>query len=303
MTNKKTHPLISVWMVTYNHEIFIEQAIESVMMQVTHFPFKLFIGEDSSTDRTRKICQKLKEKYPSKIELFSHESNIGANANGIFMYEQCFQSNAKYIALLEGDDYWTDPLKLQKQVDFLEANPTYTICFHRVQLLTNEVLEPDMSVEARYNKIEKLPATAKDLIEQGNFIHTPSVVFRNVLEEFPFEFKYSTVGDYFLYIILSQKGPIKRLDDIMAVYRNNVGIYSTLTDAEMNRKIAVYQSCILSYLKDPELKEIMLKKQLALLNTFKPTTNEVDLTLEQFSNRLDMKSLWKILTLKIKKLF
>lgn len=115
--NKK--PLVSVWMITYNHEKFIAQAIDSVIMQKTNFDYEIVIGEDCSTDRTREIVLEYKAKHPDKFKLLLQEKNVGMMQNFIVTLKTC---NGKYIALLEGDDYWTDPLKLQKQVDFLQAN-------------------------------------------------------------------------------------------------------------------------------------------------------------------------------------
>src|SRR5271157_958173 len=128
-------PLVAVFMVTYNHEQFIAQAIESVMMQKTNFPYKLFIGEDCSTDGTADICRNLKSKYKDRIELHINQKNLGASPNSNQLLEVCYRSGAKYVALLEGDDYWTDKQKLQIQVAFLEANPEYGSCCHRYKVL------------------------------------------------------------------------------------------------------------------------------------------------------------------------
>lgn len=292
---------VVIWMVTYNQENFIEKAIESVMMQKTNFHFKLIIGEDFSKDNTRNICKKIQKKYHDKIELILHEKNVGPTENAMSVYKKCGQSNAKYMALLEGDDYWTDSLKLQKQVDFMEANPDYSICFHRVKMLGNNKLQLDTTIEKRYDSIEKLPARVGDLLKQGNFIHTASILFRNQLPEFPMEFRYSTVGDYFLFIMLSQSGNIKRLDDFMAVYRRNVGIYSSLSASEMNKKIAIYNSCILSYLTNSELKEILLKKQISIINSMCNEQVKDVFTIKKLSNRLSLRGLVKILLFKIKR--
>jgi glycosyltransferase involved in cell wall biosynthesis len=121
-------PFVAIWMVTYNHEAYVVEAIESVLMQQTHFDFKLYIGDDCSKDNTRKIIQAYQEKYPHKIELLLHEKNLGASPNGIFMYQHCIQTGAKYIALCEGDDYWISKEKLQKQVEFFDANPDAVLC-------------------------------------------------------------------------------------------------------------------------------------------------------------------------------
>jgi glycosyltransferase involved in cell wall biosynthesis len=123
-------------MITYNHENYIRQAIEGVLMQQTTFPIELIIGEDRSKDNTRMICQDYQLKYPDKIRLFLPESNLGMIQN----FRSTLQaSTGKYIAICEGDDYWTDPLKLQKQVDFLESNEEYSVCFHRYKTYDNEL--------------------------------------------------------------------------------------------------------------------------------------------------------------------
>jgi len=127
--------MVSVCMITYNHEKYIAQAIDGVLMQQTSFPFELIIGEDCSTDNTRKICEEYKAKYPDKIQLLLPDSNLGMKQNFISTLQAC---TSKYIAVCEGDDYWTDPCKLQKQVDFLEANEGYSVTFHRNTIFENE---------------------------------------------------------------------------------------------------------------------------------------------------------------------
>src|SRR5690606_33302051 len=145
----------------------------------------------------------------------------------------------------------------------------YSLCFHKVEVLKDGESGNDEEIEKRYNKITSRPITVKDIIEQGNFIHTASVVFRNELDELPWEFNYTPVVDYFIFIILAQTGYIKRIDEKMAVYRRNVGIYSTLTNFEMTKKILMYQSAILSYLDDPLLKKILLKRQFKIIENLK----------------------------------
>lgn len=256
--NKK--PFVSIYMITYNHEAFIELAIKSVMIQETNFEYKLFVGEDCSTDNTRAICKKLKEKYPDKIELFLNEKNLGANKNAKLIFKSTFDSGAKYIALLEGDDYWTDPLKLQKQVDFLDANPDYVLCFHQVSILkTNGEIVDDF--------ITKVPdnyETIEILARLGNYIHTPTVVFRNVIKEFPFEFSQSPIGDYFLYMMLAEHGKLKYLEENMGVYRYGVGILSGMNMLKtINSNITLY-TCMASYFEDNELKKIILERQIKI---------------------------------------
>lgn len=211
--NKYT-PFIAIWMVTYNHGNFISQAIESVLKQNTNFSFKLFIGEDNSDDDTREKCIAFKKNNHNKIEIFLNDTNLGPNKNAKRIYKECFSSGAKYIFLIEGDDYWTDSFKLQKQVDFLEANPDYAICYHKVQVLEDGVLQED-TITAEVPET----TTIKDLA-RGNFIHTCSVAFRNNLfEKLPDYFDKSPIGDYFLHMLNARYGKIKFLDEFMGVYR------------------------------------------------------------------------------------
>jgi glycosyltransferase involved in cell wall biosynthesis len=117
-------PLVSIVCITFNHELFIEQAIEGFLMQKTSFPYEIVIGEDCSTDRTRQICLEYFNNQKDKIRLLPSQDNLGYIKN---FRRSVHASKGKYIALCEGDDYWTDPLKLQKQVNFFEDNPNYAI--------------------------------------------------------------------------------------------------------------------------------------------------------------------------------
>lgn len=119
---------LSVVTITYNHAPYIAKCIEGVLMQQVNFPMEFIIAEDCSTDGTRAICEEYAKKYPALIRLLPSDGNMGAVMNEQRAFEA---ARGKYIATCEGDDYWTDPLKLQKQVDFLESHPDYSVCFHR----------------------------------------------------------------------------------------------------------------------------------------------------------------------------
>ncbi|HEX9927582.1 MAG TPA: glycosyltransferase, partial [Pyrinomonadaceae bacterium] len=142
----RNKPKVAVFMVAYNHARYIAQAIEGVLMQETDFPFKLFIGEDCSTDETRNICLSFKEKYPNKINLILNEKNLGGAPNALNVYKVCFEYG-DYVAMCEGDDYWTDSRKLQRQIDFLEANPDFSVCFHPVKIIYEESGEEKITNE------------------------------------------------------------------------------------------------------------------------------------------------------------
>ena len=121
-------PLVSIVCITYNHEPYLRQALDGFLMQRTTFPVEIILAEDCSSDGTRAICEEYLVKYPDKIKYIYRDHNVGYNENE---YEAMCAADGKYIAYCEGDDYWTDPQKLQKQVDFLEAHPDYSVCWHR----------------------------------------------------------------------------------------------------------------------------------------------------------------------------
>lgn len=256
--------LVSVVMITYNHEKFIREAIEGVLMQQCNYPIELIIADDCLPDNTKVVVESFKS-HPNYhwIKYTKHIENKGMMPNFMWAMEQ---AQCKYIALCEGDDYWTDPYKLQKQVDFLEANPEYVLCFHPVKVLQLDGQFIPDPIEERFLKITNFPIQKKDLLNIGNFIHTPSVVFRNVIHELPEMFQLSPVGDYLLYIILGDYGFFKRLNDEMAVYRKGVGIYSTLSNREMNLKILKYQTILLQMLSDPSEREIIANKSISIID-------------------------------------
>lgn len=224
--------LVAVWMVTYNQEAYIREAVTSIMAQKTTFNYKLFIGEDYSTDATRSICAELKKEYSDRIELILNRRNIGGMKNAINVYKQCLNSSSKYIALCEGDDYWTDTLKLQKQVDFLEQNSDYNICFHEISVLNQETGELEEDTIAR--KVSET-TTILDLA-RGNFIHTPSVMLRCNFK-IPRWFVNSSIGDWTLYMLCVNDKKIKKMSDTMAVYRvHKKSSWSSKSQEERIRK-------------------------------------------------------------------
>jgi len=252
----KKNPKVSVCMITYNHENYIREAIEGVLIQQCNFDVELIIANDCSTDKTDKKVQNIIHNHPNSswIQYTNHSQNKGMMPNFIWAMQQC---KGKYIALCEGDDYWTDPLKLQKQVDFLEANEEYVLCFHQVNILkTNGEIVDDF-----ITKVPENYETLETLALLGNYIHTPSVVFRNIIKEFPFEFEQSPIGDYFLYMMLSQHGKLKCLHEEMAVYRYGVGIHSTKDKFKMAKSNFLLFSLLLSYFYNPKINQILLERQ------------------------------------------
>lgn len=214
-TGNSPKPQVAVWMVTYNHEKYIAQAIESVMVQQADFDFRLYIGEDCSTDGTRNICKAMQAKYPDKIELVLHEKNVGGNANARQVFDRCFNSGAQFVAMLEGDDYWTDVLKLQKQVGFFEQNQDYILHSGSAQVERNGVETLQMM-----GGNGDFSFTLPDFYTQNNLV-TCTVMFRSTKIEFPDFYKKSYFGDWSLYVymLMQSNGKAFRSNDIFAMYR------------------------------------------------------------------------------------
>lgn len=212
--------MVSVCVTTYNHENYIEQCLNSILNQDTDFQFEILLGEDNSTDETRTICERYAYNYPDKIRLFLRSRKdviyIDGNPTGRFNFiENLKAARGKYIALCEGDDYWTDPHKLQKQIDFLETNEDYVLSCHNCS-----VVDLDGNFIETFNKVQ-IPITTDVtyLLQNSWYIPTASAVFRNYVD-IPNWFCTVLNGDYALYLLLTSKGGLVNYEsEIRSAYR------------------------------------------------------------------------------------
>lgn len=173
-------PKVSVSVATYNHEKYIGRALDSILMQEVDFEYQIVIGEDCSTDNTRRIVLSYKEKYPEKIKLLLHEFNIGMLENLKSLVLEC---DGQYVAKLEGDDYWTDPRKLQKQVNFLDSHPDYVACAHNVHIVDEGgAIRKDMPDRYWNDETFTIKKYQKSAVLGG---HTASQVYRNIFKDMP----------------------------------------------------------------------------------------------------------------------
>lgn len=220
-------------MITYNHEHYIAHAIESVLIQNTLFDYELVIGEDCSTDRTREILLQYQKNYPDKIKIFLNKENIGGHKNFLRTLSAC---TGDYIALLEGDDFWIDPNKLQKQVNFLDSHPDCSICFHKViGVFENNPLKKNTYGPSK--KIETI-TTIKDLLTE-NYLPTLSVMYRrDNIPPIPEALTKFWMLDWPLHILVAGTGDIGYLDEEMGVYRSHQnGICSRINPVQSNLEI------------------------------------------------------------------
>ena len=284
--NTNKNPLVSICCITYNHENYIKQAIEGFLMQKTNFGYEIVIGEDYSIDGTRKIVFNFIKKYPNLIKVIISNKNIGMQKNLIRTIQSC---SGKYIALCEGDDYWTDLYKLQKQVDFLEANPEYSISFHATEYLN---MDTGIKTIHKYKcKNNFRSFTIKDaILKGGEFMTTNSIVFRaEFIKNLPEWYYEAPTGDFALSLIISSHGKIAYFDDIMSVYRKCVKGSWT----HRNRGFQKHK--------------LLIEKTSKMLNNFNKWTNKkylIFLIYKIFKNRISFAIIYlRNLSNKIKKLF
>lgn len=232
-------PLVSICSITYNHAPYIRQCLDGFLMQKTNFKYEIIIHDDASTDGTAEIIKEYAEKYPDLISpVFQKENQYSKGLRGFYVRFLFPKAKGKYIALCDGDDYWTDPLKLQKQVDFLEANPDFVMCSHRFQIFdqklgtfkeTLPLIEEEFTFDIHYyitfEKWVTQPLTS--IFRRGSF--DINIYMRN---------KYNKDASLFYHILMSGKGRL--LYDTMGVYRHhNNGIW-----VSANRQNRICADCL-----------------------------------------------------------
>jgi glycosyltransferase involved in cell wall biosynthesis len=269
-------PLVSILCITYNQASFIKTCIDGLLMQICDFEIELIIANDASIDSTDEIVKSIIENNPrgSWIKYIRHEKNIGMMPNFISALQQC---KGKYIALCEGDDYWTDPLKLQKQVDFLEENDEFGICFHESEVLwEGENHQPYVKLNSDFKWNRMTPNnTIYTIIDvfNGPFMTTASVVFRRRdLIDFPNWFCKAASGDITLYSLIIKNNKIKFINEVMCVYRRHPGGVSRfhrdnfiiLNRIEMLKNINTYYNSV--YVKEIEQATSAYLRDLKYLN-------------------------------------
>jgi glycosyltransferase involved in cell wall biosynthesis len=210
--------MLSVRLMAYKHEPFIAQAIESVLAQEVDFTYEIVIGDDVSPDRTPDIIRDYQSRYPDRIRFLVRDNNMGNIRNFVDIVNNC---RGKYIALLDGDDYWTSTHKLQKQVDFLEAHPECSGCFHNVTMIHDDATELNRNFHE--NPLAKSFFDLKDIVS-SHFIPTCSTVFRaRLFDRFPDWFMEMPMADWPLHVLNAQHGQYAYIDEVMAAYRIHGG--------------------------------------------------------------------------------
>jgi glycosyltransferase involved in cell wall biosynthesis len=232
--------MTSICCTTYNHENYIADAMESFLMQKTDFNFEILIHDDASTDRTPEIIKQYESKYPDLIKpIYQTENQYSKGIKvGRFNMEK---AKGKYIAVCEGDDYWTDPFKLQKQVDYMETHPECSMCVHAAYRVLPD--KTKLKLHLRPNRGNKV-FTVEEVIQQGDggLFATNSILYPAVFSiNRPYFFEKAPVGDYPLAIYLALQGTVYYIDEFMSAYRVGVkGSWSRrMSSAGIERRVAL----------------------------------------------------------------
>jgi len=226
--NKITNPKVSILVTTYNQEHLITQAIDSILTQQVNFPIEIVIGEDASSDRTREIVVELGKQHPDKIRVLLRDPEVAERDRRIRLAGKINYLTAlracrgEYIAILDGDDYFTSPHKLQRQVDFLDTHRECVICFHNVLAVYEDGRKETLCPP------DQKPITDIEELLWGNFIPACSIMYRREpIVDIPDWFLTARMGDWPLNIFKAQYGKIGYLNEVMAAYRvHAAGVWS-----------------------------------------------------------------------------
>jgi len=235
-------PLVSVWMLTYNHQKFIKDCIESVISQ-NYNKIEIIIGDDASTDKTQEILKEYQKKYPDIIKLILHPTNLGITKNSNSVLKEC---KGKYLFFLAGDDLML-PGKIQKQVEFMEKNPQCSISYHSL-----EVFDSDTNSTIFYS-YAKRTGIHKDIIKYGPFFGACSAVVKmNDLPKIGFDTRLPIVSDWILYIdTLANGGTVEYIDEVLGRYRRHSGNITKIRK-DYNNEIDFLNTCNIAMLNYPQ---------------------------------------------------
>lgn len=243
-------PVVSVCIFAYNHGSYIEQALDGILAQKTRFAYEVCLGEDESSDRTRTLCQAYAERYPDKIRLFLRRRAdviyYEGHPTGRYNFTETLKAaTGKYIAMCDGDDYWTCPDKLQKQVEFLESHRDFAVCFTACKKLQGHRLKP-------INTHVPGEVTGLGDLVRRNYIPTATIVFRNHLSDDFYRF-YPKLPymDHALFCYAAQFGKIEYFNEVMSVYRMHAGgVWSARSTADRLRHRTIVRGVIAEMLRE-----------------------------------------------------
>ncbi len=268
-------PKLSVRLQTYNHAKYIKRALDGILMQITDFAFEVVIGDDFSTDNTLNIIRSYKDTNTVNIRILKRtiggEYYLNRKKHGRLynFYDIIKNCKGSYIALLDGDDYWIDPSKLQKQVNFLESNHNYSLCFHNALIMWDDKHRPP-----KYfcSKNQNLKSDITDVINNW-FVPTSSIVFRANLNNncLPSWFLKIYNGDLALQLIVAEHGDFYYIDEVMSIYRKSIDGLSAINSS--------------LYITEKQIETLSLYKMNRIINNDNNTSTLIDLRIRNLHKR------------------
>lgn len=220
MSNNDDRPLmVSIRCLVYNHEPYLRQCLDGFVMQKTNFRFEAIVHDDASTDNSAAIIREYAEKYPDIIKPVYEKENVYSKGQLILRRLMNSLCKGKYVAICEGDDYWTDPLKLQKQVDYMEAHPDCSLCFTAANVIYEDGIPECEKPPFEEQKTKDWFGT--EITDQW-VVATASILHINDMKDYPFDPRF-IYGDYPLVMYMLQKGYIHCIGEKMVTYRRNTG--------------------------------------------------------------------------------
>lgn len=294
-------PILSICVLTYNHEEYIAQALDSILSQKTKYNYEIIVLEDCSTDNTQEILKKYKELYPDVIDLYFQPKNTKAK----HFHEGFKHCKAKYICILEGDDYWTQDNKLETQLDFLEANPEFIGCTHNtITIYENQDIPPALVVPKKKYDVFSI----NELTLNSIYCHTSSYIFRNVFNGClpSIHTDNEECGDWFLSMLYAEYGPIKYIDEVMSAYRQTgKGAWTSFTPIEQAIKNI---RCVIKYNKlfDHKYEFNFLTLAIALLDnifnrikSYSSAPEQIESTAKQLEKSIRLQTEWTVVEKKL----
>lgn len=253
----KRIPKVSIVSITYNQEKFVGEAIESFLVQQTEFEIEIIISDDASSDSTQEIIRDYKKRFPAIIKTNLRKKNVGVEEN---FYSALKEARGEFIALCEGDDYWTDPSKLQRQVDFFEGNRGYSLCFHPVRVFFENNEKKDY-IFPSFTDGFTVPRLLK-----SNFIQTNSVMYRR--QDYRGIKKNILPADHYMHLFHAQYGKIGFINRVMSDYRRHPGgvwwsAYDDKTkfwEKYMDKHMELYRELLVMYGENIAYREIIISK-------------------------------------------
>ena len=257
---QKDSPLVTIQCLTYNHEPYIRQCLEGFVMQQTDFCFEVIVHDDASTDGTANIIREYAEKYPNIIKPILERENQWSKKDGSLERIMNEHTHGKYVAFCEGDDYWIDPYKLQKQVDFLETHSGYSMCFHKVAILC---YIQSTSAWNQFTILDK-DYNADEILKKW-IVPTCSIVMKREVLNYPIKHIENKLnGDIFIVLSSATMGKVRGFSQIMGVYRvSESGVtYNGCLNRDRILKYPLHIECIRENF--PSLSASIVNRKLAL---------------------------------------